>query len=484
MRVTKHEGSEERRVLTAMIVSTVVVASVAPRWDREGMFSSPFANLIGKWAVEYYNRHKEAIGKSITARFVSHEEDYPKDVNNADVGYFISSLSDEYEIRAEEINDKYMVDLAARHFGKIRANRLMEAAKADMDSGRFERADERLRSYRTFELAEEAGINFLEDEESFRSAFASKGEAIIKFSGARGEFYSHTLCRDGFIVFAAPEKRGKTWGLLDMAWTAVTQRRKTVFFSIGDMSKDQITLRFATRIARKPLYSCTVKYPVSLEVPDTIVVVTHEDQIFDIGLSADEGWKAVQRVKKARIKSEHTYFKLVCRPAGLLDVFGIRSILRTWAEDGWIADVVVIDYMDLLASPRESRTMDKRDQINETWIQMRALNLETHTLIVSATQANRKAYDAPLIRMEHISEDKRKLAHPTGIVGLNSIPSEKRKGLMRLNWPAVRELDMDVARCVYMAGCLSLANPCVLSCWAKTSEEFEKKGRKKNAKEN
>ena len=56
------------------------------------------------------------------------------------------------------------------------------------------------------------------------------------------------------------------------------------------------------------------------------------------------------------------------------------------------------------------------NQINTTWKQLRALSQDRHCLVVTATQANAGSYtrEAPMDRRS-FSEDKRKLAHATGI---------------------------------------------------------------------
>ena len=80
-------------------------------------------------------------------------------------------------------------------------------------------------------------------------------------------------------------------------------------------------------------------------------------------------------------------------------------------------DVVVVDYADILRPP--PGRMEPRDQANEVWKQLRALSSALHCLVVTATQANRAGYDRELLGMTNISEDKRKLAHANGVIGIN-----------------------------------------------------------------
>jgi hypothetical protein len=85
--------------------------------------------------------------------------------------------------------------------------------------------------------------------------------------------------------------------------------------------------------------------------------------------------------------------------------------------------------------------------------------------VVTATQTAARGYDAITQSQKHFSEDKRKLAHVTGMVGLNQTVKEKEKGIMRLNWIELREGWYSERQCCYVATCFELANMAVKSCF-------------------
>ena len=153
--------------------------------------------------------------------------------------------------------------------------------------------------------------------------------------------------------------------------------------------------------------------------------------------------------------------RLSCHPNSSLTVGGIRAILQNWERTGWVPDVIVIDYADILAPPHG--IADTRDQINSTWKQLRALSQSTHSLVVTATQADAASYNTNTIGRANFSEDKRKLAHVTGLVGLNANSDEKECGILRLNWIVLRESAFTETQCVHVAGCLEIGNPAVKS---------------------
>ena len=167
---------------------------------------------------------------------------------------------------------------------------------------------------------------------------------------------------------------------------------------------------------------------------------------------------------KRKIGSRQSYLKLSVHPNSTLSVSGIKNILRTWEQEEWVPDIIVIDYADIL--DMDSYKLEGRDRINETWKQLRSLSQIYHCLVITATQADAGSYDATLIRRCNFSEDKRKFAHVTGMVGINQTdPVEKELGVMRFNWLKLRDGKYSENVCVYIAGCLAVASPMIKSCW-------------------
>jgi len=123
-------------------------------------------------------------------------------------------------------------------------------------------------------------------------------------------------------------------------------------------------------------------------------------------------------------------------------------------------DVVVIDYADILLMESGD---DNRNKINECWKQLRRLSQTWHCLVITATQSDAASYTAGTMGRQHFSEDKRKLAHVTGMIGLNQTEDEKEEAIMRLNWIARRESHYVERKCIYVVGCLPIANPAIKS---------------------
>jgi replicative DNA helicase len=464
MQTTKRDGSEERRILIGMIVDKQVLGQVSSKWET-GLFKSSWSNLIGDWCCDYFNEYEDAPKQEIESLFESWASGNVDEDTSGLVERFLSDLSDEYEELSNSSNSAYIVDLAAKHFNKVKLKKLASSITGDITGGELDKALKRVNDYGQIEIGVGSGIDPLNDTEAIQAAFEEQQEPLVTYPSALGDFFSGALQRDAFIAFMGAEKRGKTWWLLDVAWRAMCQRRKVALFEVGDMSQNQIMRRLMTRAARQPLRKQEYQYPIAMEKEHgaPMAAVNLETRKTDKDMGWQTAWKACQKVVKSKIKSKETMLKLSCHPNSTLNVSGIRSILQGWERGGWVPDVIVIDYADILAPPLGSGNADTRDQINATWKQLRALSQSHHCLVVTATQADANSYNANTIGRSNFSEDKRKFAHVTGMVGLNANSDEKEFGIMRLNWIVLRESAFTETHCVHVAGCLAVGNPAVRS---------------------
>jgi len=225
------------------------------------------------------------------------------------------------------------------------------------------------------------------------------------------------------------------------------------YFQAGDLSQGQVLRRMGMRALRRPKRTGVCKIPV--DYPDTSKPPVVEDRTLE-AVTPGECLREWHKVQRGRDR-----FRLSCHPTGSLTVATMSSTLRDWTREGWVPDVVVIDYADVLAPPPGVR--EKRDQINGNWEHMRRLSQELHCLLVTATQADAASYDLELLRRGNFSEDRRKHDHVTAMLGLNATDADKKVGVTRLNWLDRRDEKFIVGRQVYVAGCLDIVCPAMKS---------------------
>jgi len=464
MRIEKKTNNDERRVLTGMIVDKIVLGRIYAKYEP-GMFQSKWANLIARWCVKYYKKYEKAPLNQIEELY-ERWSTKSKDKHTINLmERFLGGLSDEYEQAEKESNSDYLIDLAGRHFNQVKIKRLMEEMESSLDDGTPEKAAEMVASYNQIEMGVGEGIDILQDKEAIREAFLDKQEPLITYPGALGRFFKPALERDAFVAFVGPDKVGKSFWLIDISYRAMTQRKRVAYFEAGDQSKNQVMRRLMTRISKRPIYPCTVDIPTSIEFDKETrqALVDWNSQPFKKKMSWQHAYKKCKKLMRIKVKSKESYFKLSCHPNSTLSIRIIQSILQNWARDGWVPDVIVIDYADILDMSHPK--LEGRDLIDETWKRLRSMSQIYHCLVVTATQSDAAAYGTRVITKENFSGDKRKNAHVTGMIGLNQTDAEKKDGVTRLNWVVLREGKFRETKCVHVAGCLGVANPAIRSCW-------------------
>lgn len=460
MKITKHDSSIERQILTGMVVDTTTLGHIVSKWRPGGLFRSKWANLIAGWCIRYHKKYSAAPCENIVGLF----NQWAEKANDEDtidlVDKFLSGLSEEYETGPEDINPEYLIDLAGQHFNGVLLENMAEAIKAHIDLGNIDKAEAAAVQWNRVEMGVGTGIDVLHDMEAVRDAFEANEKPLIKYPGALGRFFGSQFARDEFVVFIGAAKQKKTWWLLDLAWQGMRQGKRVAFFEVGDMSQNQIMKRFMCRAAEHP-----VKPPFEFDVPISIsheteqVNIETDFKIYKGPLDWKTAWEACQKRLRRHKKS---LLRLSVHPNSTINVEGIRAILDIWERDGWIPDAVIIDYADILAPPAGQRA-GEREAINESWKQLRSLSQSKHVLVVTATQGDAGSYTANIIRRGNFSDDRRKNDHVTAMVGINATDEEKKNGICRLNWVIRREEAFFESQCVHVAGCLSIGRPHIVS---------------------
>jgi hypothetical protein len=135
-------------------------------------------------------------------------------------------------------------------------------------------------------------------------------------------------------------------------------------------------------------------------------------------------------------------FKVSTHSNSTVNVADLNNILLKWKyEEQYEPDVIVIDYADILA-PEDSKK-DQRTIQDERWRALRRLSQDFNCLVITATQAGRSTYTSDVVSASDVSEDKRKNAHLTGMLGLHQVPEEKSHGVIRVGWLMLREGDFN-----------------------------------------
>lgn len=463
MRRRRVDSGLERQYLIAMITSKPFLASAAQAIEFD-LIDTAYVRQVMTWCVEHYLKYGEPPDSSIQSIFHAWVEEEERDEAEVEaIEAFLTRLSEEYD--EAKLNVPFLLDSFGSYLQGKKLDRLSDRVSGYMLRGDQEAAMREVTDFSSVSLGQGTGFDPLTDRSAWERAFSSPAEPIVTFPGDAGRFLNKALTRDALIAIQGHEKSGKTFWCVEFMMRALRNHMKVALFETGDLSESQIMLRLGVRLSSMPLYSdqCgTIDIPRRViraddqEEEGLAVEIETTSKDCPRSVSRRECWKACRRLLRsigAKRGEPRVMFSI--HPSSSINVTGIEGILNMWQnEKGFVPDVIIIDYADILAP--EPGSKEFRHQQNDLWKALRRVSQERHSLVIVPTQANARSYDAATQSMKNFSEDKRKMAHVTGMLGLNQTSKEKDAGLIRLNWIVLRESSFVNERCLHVAQCLPL----------------------------
>jgi len=489
----------ERKIIIGLITSTEYLQQITNIWDVK-LIEDTTAKRIAGWAWAHFEKYGRAAGRDIETIFFEKAKNLPKIIAEEIEKDIMPSLSEEFE--QESFNLEYMLDETQKYFKERRLKLFASDIQALLSGGQIEEAEKIAADYKPVADAGETSLDLSDPIvlERIEKAFNNTTQPVITYPGQLGTFWNSQLVKGALVALLAPEKRGKTFLLIDLAMKACQQGKRVVFFEAGDMTESQLLKRISIYLTQRSdqqrycephwepvadcfknqLNTCKLKERecdsgafnkdddrdiqfIRQEVTLENLIEAYESNKDYKPCTACEAyahnsWGApwIAPVEKCDplfskdaqdaytrffIKFKR-HFKLSTHANDTLSIKQIYAQLSLWEkQDGFIPDLIVIDYADLLITEKE---MDERPKQNKIWKGLRKLSQEKgQPLVITATQADAASYDQYKLKMKNFSEDKRKLSHCTAMYSLNQDPKgrEKHIGLLRIGEIVIREGD-------------------------------------------
>lgn len=516
MKRIKVDNKQESLILTGMIISDRFLRDIQTVLDIK-LLKSSHSRKIAKWCLDYFKEFQKSPGAHIQDIFNEKAENGKiQDEDIQMIGNVLDRISKEFS-RSDVFNAGYVLKLAEKYFNIAHTKKICEEVLENIDSNPFESTD-LLLDYAPKKVPSSVGYDVLTDMELIKRSFEEVQKPLFKMPGALGLLINNELTRGSFVGLLGPEKIGKTWNLLEFGIQAAKSRLNVAFFQAGDMTDEQQTRRLSIRITGRndqkrfcgkvfvPVYDCFHNQTDKCDIRerkskyglDGIKTIKELHEILKNKREREEfiedqnrsgykpcdycrrnkklkwsysgsvwyktelvkplNWKdAFKATKKFRRQMGGKNFKLVSYPNFTLTVREIESVLDAWAEqNGFIVDVLILDYADLL-HPEEN--MDYRHQQNRIWMRLRSISQKYDNLLITATQADADSYGKEYLELKNFSEDKRKYAHATCFISLNQTQEEKNMGIIRYGKMLAREDEFDIRNHVAVMQCLSKGKP-------------------------
>lgn len=175
---------------------------------------------------------------------------------------------------------------------------------------------------------------------------------------------------------------------------------------------------------------------VSLEVAKEILSERIDAALSDTLMKELVNDRAKVEAAISASKLKAGVFKIIDFPSGTLKVSALERTLEKYRDKGFIFDLVVVDYADIMAPERNSDEL--RDGLRQIYIDLRALAHKWNCALLTATQTNRDGAKAVTAKATDVGDDWNKARTVDILLSLNATEAEKQVGEARIGWAMSR----------------------------------------------
>lgn len=447
--VEKVDISVEPRILGNLITSTELLGKVRPILDPS-LFESQVSRIVGSWVVEFFDRIGQAPDKAITDIYISKRSEL-KEADSGLVKAFLQNCSASWR----PTNIKYAEKMATDFFQQRSLERLINDLKSKSASGNVDGAQRVIASYVKPEVVHSKSVDLLSKDSIplIQNAFQNEDEELFALRGGMNKLVGGPLCRGELIAFLAPQKSGKTWWMIDTSITAMTKGNKVLFISL-EMTEDQMTRRFWQSLSGCSRFGKPAPGSAFRQNGDRWDLIPGERPTRKVSMDPKE----LESIQERYRSVTEGKLKFRCYPTGSLSLQKLQSELKVLEVfEGYIPDVIVIDYADIMQLPPGK---ERRHQLDALWMGLKGISNERNILIVTASQTTGRDVIAGRRDADegNIAEASSKLNHVNRMITINRSKSDKKLGIYRMSCQTMR----DGAECfdqLVVCNCLEIGRP-------------------------
>ena len=253
----------------------------------------------------------------------------------------------------------------------------------------------------------------------------------------KGDFYGVVIDGNHRYLLGDTTVTHNTWFLQKIGIEAMIQRLNVTFVCL-EMTREETIQRLWTSLFGtksglvKPGVYETTRF---VECPDE--KGKYRPELVDVKVGENCGASPEELQKQLRIMTMYSgNFRIIAYPANTASVEDICNRVEDLAKDGFVTDVLIIDYADI-TKPIGGGT-ELRNQLNAISLYLRGFAMKFHCAIFTASQTNRSGYNSSVVDVSSIGEDYRKVTHCTSMVSMEQTQKMKKNHLMRLRNIAMR----------------------------------------------
>ena len=447
LRREKIEFSEERIILSNMIMSTALISKCRKSCEAI-LFESTMGKIVANWVLTFYDKYGEAPQRTISDIYMHKAADL-KEADAEMVKTFLDTCSDEWA----PSNEAVATENAIRYFQKRSLVLLAEKINRSVQNNDVSGGLHAVSDFTKPDIRQAQVVDLFRDSTTIASAFDNDEEEIFSMPGVLGSVIGPFI-REDFIAVIGPPKSGKTWWLMTIATQAALQGKCVLYVSL-EMSEKQVVRRFWQMLTGTSRYGEEVAWPTFEYGEDGTARIQDDRQPTERVDASVEGIEKAQRA--FRKISRRGHLELRTFPTGTLTVRGLEAELKDMeVYEGFVPEVICVDYADIMDLGPGN---DEREKINKCWKALRGLAQSRKCMLATVSQTGRATVGGEQDAAENqISEDIRKVAHVTKMITINHTPTERKRGITRLACNTTRD-GAPVQDSVVCTSCLAIGRP-------------------------
>lgn len=254
----------ERQIVIGMIIDSDFVTYVDQVLDTRWTQTSE-ARILMTWVLDYFHKYHKAPAKKIQTIYEEKLDSGKIQDAQAEV---IEEILQDMSMEAQDWDPDdvvFLKDQVIKYGEHCRLLGISEALEACVDSGDILEGQKTISEYRPIEIIESKAVEPLATEKQIDNIFADRKKSLIKYPGDLGRVLNPHMVRQGFVIYLAQNKGGKSFHLMDAGIRGAKQGYKVFIVQAGDMSQIQLERRIAiylTQISDQEKYCGPILVPV------------------------------------------------------------------------------------------------------------------------------------------------------------------------------------------------------------------------------
>lgn len=428
------ENLNEKDFVASLIMSDKCCQVLMPH-IRLNYLECDYSRVIVGWLIDYYNKFKKSPKKDVVSLYRVHCDEIQDEALKDLVYQYLQNISNS-EININ--NEDYLLDNSRNFLDYQRMKSYVQDLNACLETRSMDKARKVQSDYNKISVAETNEVSLLNksDIDIIKEALTKQEEILFTLPGELNNVVGN-IHRNDYVAILAPAKKGKSWFLQQIALEALKQQLNVVYVSM-EMTREEVIQRMWKTLfgARSGLVPPGI-YESAKFCEDTSEQGKYNLELIDVKVG-DKAPPSVEYLQK-QLRANNGYIgnlKVIAYPAFGESVQGITDRVEELAREGFIADVLVIDYADITKPIGGGQEV--RNQLDLMWKHLRGFSMKFHCATFTASQTNRSGFNSSVVDANTIAEDIRKIAHVTSMVSMEQTPKMKANHIMRIRNIAMR----------------------------------------------